>query len=204
MNEKHLDLAEALADVRRAYRLLHAYHRRLCDLLQVTDEFLSERGLEFDHWSPLNVARLPNSTKPFFKPENWAWDLTPGYLVQCIWRGSKNGTNYNIHIHAVADTGYDTSRDGEPDPCHFLPAESSKSELRIGLWRTRAKAPDWGAAWKPISRIANRKDGSEHTSKVGGDEYTHRYFDMNLAELVDEPTVRERLLLPLERWITGT
>ncbi|WP_437665385.1 hypothetical protein [Sorangium sp. So ce1182] len=36
--------------------------------------------------------------------------------------------------------------------------------------------------------------------RVGGDEYTHRYFDVNLAELGDEGAVKEKLLLPLDRW----
>ncbi|WP_437291028.1 hypothetical protein [Sorangium sp. So ce406] len=200
MSEKNLDLAGALADVRRAYRLLHAYHRRLCDLLQLTDEFLTERGFEFERWVPINVARLPQSTKPFFRPETWAWDLTPAYQVECVWWGSISGTHYKIHIHAIADTGYDDSRDGEPDPTSFRSAETAASELRIGLYRTRAKKPDWSSVWEKLSRIKDRKNGAEHKVRVGVDEYTHRYFDLNLAALGDEGAVKEKLLLPLDEW----
>jgi hypothetical protein len=39
--------------------------------------------------------------------------------------------------------------------------------------------------------------------KVGADEYTHRYFDRNLAALGDKDAVKEKLLLPLERWLVG-
>ncbi|XXY48848.1 hypothetical protein WME91_53475 [Sorangium sp. So ce269] len=200
MNEKNVDLAGALADVRRAYRLLHAYHRRLCDLLQVTEEFLAERGFEFERWAPINVARIPQSTKPFFRPEQWAWDLTPVYQVECLWRGSNNGTHYKVHIHAIADTGYDDACDGEPDPTRFRAVETAASELRIGLYRTRAKKPDWSSAWAQLSRITNRKNGTEHKVRAGGDEYTHRYFDLNLAELGNEASVKEKLLLPLDQW----
>lgn len=200
MGEKDFDLAQALAEVRGAYRLLHAYHRRLCDLLQMMDEFLSERGFEFNRWAPLNVARIPQSKKPFFRPEQWAWDLTPAYQVECSWRGSNKGTHYKVHIHAIADTGYDDSYDGEPDPTRFESAKTTVSEIRIGLYRTKAKKPDWSSAWEPISRIKNRKDGTEHKVRVSGDEYTHRYFDLNLAELGDEGAIKEKLLLPLDRW----
>ncbi|WP_437947569.1 hypothetical protein WME98_43595 [Sorangium sp. So ce296] len=203
MNEKNVDLAGALADVRRAYRLLHAYHRRLCDLLQLTDEFLAERGFEFDRWAPINVARLPQSTKPFFRPEHWAWDLTPAYQVECVWQGSSNGTHCKIHIHAIADTGYDDSCDGEPDATSFKSAETAASELRIGLHRTRATKPDWSSAWSQLSRMANRKNGAEHKVRVGGDEYAYRYFDLNLAALGDEGAIKEKLLLSLDRWRLG-
>ncbi|WP_437580652.1 hypothetical protein [Sorangium sp. So ce887] len=203
MNEMNLDLAGALAEVRRAYRLLHAYHRRLCDLLQLTDEFLAERGFEFEQWEPLNVARIPRSAKPFFRPERWAWDLTPAYQVECSWLGSSNGIHCNVYIHAIADTGYDDSCDGEPEPTRFRAAEITASELRVGLQRTRARKPDWSAAWKLFSRITNRKDGTDHQVWVDGDEYTYRYFNLNLAELGDEGAINGRLLLPLDNWRRG-
>lgn len=204
MNEKQTDLAGALVEVRHAYRLLHAYHRRLCDLLQVTDEFLSERKLRFEHWAPLNVARLPRSKKPFFVPENWAWDLTPAYQVECTWEGSSNGARHKVHLHAIADTGYDASGDGEPDPSRFEASEAAVSELRIGLYRTRAKKPDWSAAWEQLSHLTSRKNGTDHTVTAGGNDYTHRYFDVNLTHLVDERAVQEKLLAPLGRWIAHT
>ncbi|XXX81440.1 hypothetical protein WMF30_22035 [Sorangium sp. So ce134] len=168
MNEVNLELARALAEVRRAYRLLHAYHRWLCDLLQLTDEFLAELGFEFERWEPLNVARLPRSAKPFFRSERWAWDLTPAYQVECSWLGSSKGIRCKVYIHAIADTGYDDSGDTEPDPTRFRAAEDAASELRVGLHRTRAKKPDWSGAWKLLSHITSRKDGTDHQVRVGG------------------------------------
>jgi len=201
MNDNPIDVAGALVEVRRAYRLLHAYHLRLCDLLQVTHAFLAERGLEFEHWTPINVARLPRSKTPFF--DNWAWDLTPAYQVECLWQGTSHGSRCKVHIHSIADTGYDASCDGEPDPSHFKDVAETVSELRIGLYRTRAKNPDWSAAWEPLSHTTTRKDGTDHKVKVGGDEYTHRYFDVNLADLADENAVKAKLLLPIGQWIAS-
>ncbi|AUX32024.1 MULTISPECIES: hypothetical protein [Sorangium] len=203
MNEVNLNLAGALAEVRRAYRLLHAYHRRLCDLLQVTDQFLAERGFEFERWEPVNVARLPRSAKPFFRPEYWAWDLTPAYQVECSWHGSREGIHCKVYIHAIADTGYVDSGDREPDPTRFRAAEETASELRVGLHRTRARKPDWSGAWKLLSPITNLRDGTHHQVKVGEDDYTYRYFNLNLAELGDEGAINDRLLLPLDNWRRG-
>jgi hypothetical protein len=203
MSEKKDELAAALADVRRAYRLLHAYHRRLQDLLHTAHDFLEQQGFQFEQWSPLNVARLPQSTKPFFG-SHWAWDLTPGYQVQCIWRRSKDKSSHRIFLHAIADTGYKTSAEGEPNPATFEAAETSRSEIRVGMYRTQAKKPDWGAAWNLLSVKANRKNGADHIVEVEQDKYAHRYFDLDLVELGDENAVKGKLLEPLRVWIGGS
>lgn len=203
MNEKDDELAAALVDVRRAYRLLHAYHRRLQDLLHTTHDFLQNEGFEFEQWSPLNVARLPQSTKPFFG-SHWGWDLTPGYQVQCIWRRSKDKFSHRIFLHAIADTGYKASAEGEPNPATFEAAETSRSEIRVGLYRTHTKNPDWSAAWNLLSVKADRKNGAHHVVTVGKDEYAHRYFDVDLVELSDEQAVKEKLLEPIGAWIVGS
>jgi hypothetical protein len=192
----------ALVEVRRAYRLLHAYHQRVYDLFQVTDTYLSGQGLAFESWGPLNVARLPRSKTPFFKT-TWAWDMTPAYQIECQWEGTSHKHRCKVHVHAIADTGYDASCEGEPDPSQFKEVEETVSQLRVGMYRTRAKKPDWDAAWELLSRIKNRKDGADHTVSVRGDDYTHRYFDLNLADLADKPAVEARLLLPLGRWLAG-
>jgi len=203
MNDKKNELAAALVDVRRAYRLLHAYHRRLQDLLHTTHDFLMNDNFQFEHWSPINVSRLPQSTKPFFG-SHWAWDMTPGYQVECVWRRSKEKASHKIHVHAIADTGYDASAEGEPNPATFESAETSRSEIRVGLYRARTKKPDWGAAWNLLSVKANRKNGDVHVVAVGNDEYSHRYFDVDIVELGDEHAVKEKLLRPVKEWAAGS
>ncbi|HRI68758.1 MAG TPA: hypothetical protein PK156_31230 [Polyangium sp.] len=203
MNDKKDELKAALVDVRRAYRLLHAYHRRLQDLLHTTHDFLINEGFQFEYWSPLNVARLPQSTKPFFG-SHWGWDLTPGYQVQCIWRRTKDASSHRIFVHSIADTGYKTSAEGEPNPATFEAAETSRSEIRVGLYRTGTTEPDWGAAWNLLSVKPDRKNGDIHQVKVGRVEYAHRYFDVDLVELSDERAVKEKLLEPIGTWIAGS
>lgn len=203
MNDKNDELSAALVDVRRAYRLLHAYHRRVNDLLYGAHEFLAKQGAEFESWGPINVWTLPQKTKPFFRPETWAWDLTPAYQVECVWRRLRNGIHHKIHIHAIADNGYDASGEGEPNPAIFEPAEKTRSEIRVALHQTRASEPDWGASWKKLSVKTNRKNGDIHVVAVGKDEYTYRYFEINLVDLGDEQAVKEKLLEPIGVWIVG-
>lgn len=204
MNDKKDELKAALVDVRRAYRLLHAYHRRVNDLLYTAHEFLAKQHAEFDAWGPINVWMLPQKSKPFFRPETWAWDLTPAYQVECVWRRSRSGMHHKMHIHAIADTGYDASGEGEPDPAKFEHAETARSEIRVGLHRTRASEPDWGAAWKQQSGNSARKDGDVHRVKIGNDEYAYRYFAIELVELANEHAIKEKLLQPIDEWISGS
>jgi hypothetical protein len=200
MNDKKNELAAALMDVRRAYRLLHAYHRRLQDLFQCLDDVLVPKGIHFKHWRSSNVDRLPKKSKPFFR--NWAWDLTPAYQMSCVWEGVNRKHTYSIGIDAIADTGYNASGDGEPDPSRFKSADHCGSELQIGFWRTTAKEPDWGAAWTQIEK-RDWSNGDIHAATVVRAEYLYRYETVNLVDLVDEHAVREKLLEPLRVWIAG-
>lgn len=200
MNEKPIDVAGALLEVRHAYRLLHAYHQRLSDLMKLTNESLVEMGLGFERWEPNNVW-LPRSKRPFF--DHWAWDLTPAYQAQCVWGGKLHGSHCKVYILVIADTGYDPSSDGEPDPGRFKPVEATSSEVWVGMYRTKSKRPDWNASWELFKKMANRKDGNDHQVKVGEDEYTHRFFDLNLTELADKAAIKAKLLRPIEQWLPG-
>jgi hypothetical protein len=204
MSMESSDLARALCDVRRAYRLLQAYHRRLCDLLQTTDETLARQGLTFSHWEPINVARLPKRKSPFFRPTTWAWDFTPIYQVRCSWEKAEKGRSRCVVIEAVADTGFNAGEDGEPDPSRFNDVEKCATELWIALYTARTDKPDWGAAWNKIEQLPDYYDGRAHTVKVGGAEHTYQYRTVNLAELVDEGAVKAKLLAFLEAWLKET
>ena len=59
------DLGAALLDVRRAYRLLWAYHRRQSDLLSALDAHLHRHGLVFTGWRPYRFA-APSTRSAFF------------------------------------------------------------------------------------------------------------------------------------------
>jgi hypothetical protein len=195
------DLTRVLSDVRRAYRLLQVYHRRLCDLLDSLHDVLAGGGLAFDRWEPMNVWRLPKPKTPFFRPEQWAWDLTPAYQVRCAWEQAAKGRSRRVIVEAIADTGYTASDEGEPEPSAFKDAEQCATELRVILWTARAKRADWDAAWQKVEQIADPNDGESHAVDVDGVEHTCRCLRVDVADLVDAQAVREKLLDPVEEWL---
>ncbi|HSN99434.1 MAG TPA: hypothetical protein VLS89_14160 [Candidatus Nanopelagicales bacterium] len=195
------DLARSLADVRRAYRLVQLYHRRLCDLLQTVDDTLTRGGLEFDRWDPQNVARLPKAGKPFFRPEHWAWDLTPAYQVRCSWEQATKGQSRRVDLDLIADTGFAPTGEGEPDPGAFVDAERSATELHVGLWTARAKRAAWGEAWTRLEAFQDVFDGKPHTVDIDGVGHTFRHLRVDVADLVDAQAMKARLLDPIEQWL---
>jgi len=197
------DLARALVDVRKAYRLLQGYHRRLNDLLQRVEEKVGQRGLVFESWAPQNVAFLPRSTKLFFAPYNWAWDLTPAYQVSCAWSSPPAGGEVRrIGLVAVADTGYNVQGDGEPDPTRFTDAADCSTEIWIAAWTTNAKTPNWSQAWTRIQDIPQHDEGTSHSVTLDGATYTYQYLQtINVADLTSSEAVEKHLLAPIEGWL---
>jgi hypothetical protein len=204
MSTQSPDLHQALSEVRRAYRLVHVYHRRLCDLLQTIDETLSRSGLAFQRWSPINVLWLPDGTSPFFRPDKWAWDLSPAYQVLCEWKGASNDHVRRVVLECVADTGYTTTGGGEPDASRFDDVERCITEIRISMWTARSTDADWGAAWKEVEPLPDKYDGRVHAVKVDGIELTYARYAVNVAELVDESAANTKLCAPLEAWLKNS
>ncbi len=195
-------LAAALAEVRKAYRLLQAYHRRLCDTLAAMNDVLVNGGLKFTCWAPVNVDRLPRGDRPFFVADRWAWDLTPGYWTFSEWKGeNKNGSVAYVRVEAIADTGYDDSSDGEPNPANFGDVERSETELRIELWLAQTSAPNWEAARQGATSSSGMYDGQLRAIEIDRVEYTRQCFHIAIAELVDKAAVQARVVEPLERWM---
>jgi hypothetical protein len=201
MSTQSSDLHRALSEVRRAFRLLHVYHRRLCDLLQTIDETLSRSGLAFQRWSPINVLWLPDGTSPFFRPDKWAWDLSPSYQVLCEWKGAHGDQVRRVVFECVADTGYNTTGGGEPDASRFDDVERCITELRVNMWTARGTDADWGAASKEVGELPDKYDGRAHAVRVGGVDLTYARYAVDAAELVDESAVHAKLCAPLEAWL---
>jgi hypothetical protein len=197
------DLAKVLVDVRKAYRLLHGYHRRLNDLLQRVEETVGQRGLVFERWAPANVDPVPGPKKAFFSPDKWAWDLTPAYQVTCAWSSSPtSGKVRRIGLVAVADTGYSVRGDGEPNPVRFTDAADCTTEIWIAAWTSDSKTPNWSKAWEAVQRIPRYDEGETHEIKLEGAKYSYRYLKtVNVADLINPDAVEQHLLAPIEEWL---
>lgn len=200
MNEPPLDLRAALTDVRRAFRLVYAYQRRVSDLLAELSATLDANGLQFHEWSPHLYGPPTRSGTEFFRADRWAWDMLPGYSPRCEWRSEAAMVVVRRVVMVVrADSGF-RSQYGEPDPQGFVPAEDATSDLKIGLWRASTKVEDWEAAVKAVHALPDVFDGKEHTARVGAVEVAYRLLVVDLADLPDAGAVRTKLLDPLTSW----
>jgi len=131
------DLSSSLADVRRAYRLIWGYQRRIMDLVQIfEDEFPSH---EFYAWSPLSFARPTQlTTSPIHK---WAWDGLPFYKASFLYALAGSDPNH----HRVGEWLFEVTLDadnvdfaplrGEPDASKFPDAETTASTVKLIAWK---------------------------------------------------------------------
>lgn len=193
-------LGDALVDVRKAYRIVHAYQQRLWHLFRTIDHILGSAGLSFKGWYPMRYCSPPKSKTKFFV-DRWAWDFLPAFEIGCEWE-EKAGTRKfvrRVFIIAAADSGYRAPKQGEPDSNTFEPAEKTRSEIRVGLWTASSKSPNWGEAWEKLDDDAH--SGAMHTLCVKGVNYTYKYFCLDIAELVNEAAVKARLLELIELWL---
>ena len=209
MTESKLDLAAALTDVRRAYRLIYAYQRRVSDLLQEVSSTLGARGLEFYWWEANLFGGVGRGGTPFFAAGRWAWDMLPGYAPHCDWRSAAGPDQRRVVVVIRADTGF-LAKQGEPDPATFAQVEASRSELQIFLCRATGGtlAPDaynawdqtWADAWETVKGLGDLRDGRDHVGVIGPAQFTYRYIGIDIAQLPDAAAVRSKLIDPLVEW----
>ncbi|MET4634927.1 hypothetical protein [Kaistia defluvii] len=138
---------ETLTDVRRAYRLIWGYQRRIMDILNMmADEFDTH---EFYCWKTLD--RDPPAKRGTNPLKKWAWDLLPLYQASFLYtavgsdRGSLKAGEWLLEFYVNSDDidfkGY---RAGEPDALKFLSPENSNSMISLVAWKcTRDTKADW-------------------------------------------------------------
>jgi len=122
MNFKELE--DSLIDVRKAYRLLYLYQKRILDLMQFISIHYSVPFV--GGWSKFSNF-MP--TKGKVKLTHWAWDWLNMYFYEFKF-GSLlcNKTTFTILLQS--DTGFYESEITNPlDVQNFKPAEESKTRL---------------------------------------------------------------------------
>jgi len=188
------DLTEALVDVRRAYRLLWAYQRRVNDLLHAIDEHLGHHGLRQAGWKPASFLNVPNSA--FYNPKRWAWDMFPGHSVQAWWTGTTVRGPMRADVWLYTDDGFQVSR-GEPDPATW---DVSPERARSKLWlyiATGPGAPDWDGL-HALTKSTNF--GETGTFSLPSGDYQVLCLLAGLEELRDPDALHGRLLARVDRW----
>ncbi len=99
------DFGNALVDVRKAYRLLFLYQKRVMELVQFMGDTLS-----FNYkggWSWFS-ANTPSKGKGSL--ENWAWDWLNMYFYEFNFSSKEiNKNKINFSILLQSDTGFPSS-----------------------------------------------------------------------------------------------
>ena len=175
------DLKEALIDLRKAYRFIWLYQRRILDLVKETASMFD---LDFYGWSPIHFERIGKlGTDPTGK---WAWDLIPLYCASFLYvQPSYNHRHrmqgeWMLEIGVNSDDGYDPSsrKNVEPNVSDFPPPEECNSLFGLYCWFSTktVEGNDWFQLWDWNSDIEPPRDGKiiEYKNlqlKITGMEY---------------------------------
>lgn len=203
MTQRLPELDAVLGDVRRAWRLVYAWQRRVNDLVAHVDAALVGRGYAFEEWRPTRYSPPPRTGTPFFRDSTWAWDMLPGYRFWVSWVrwDAEGGRTRRVTLDVCADTGF--RKEGvEPDPADFLPAAQSDSVAWLGWWTATTHSPDWAAGWRELTRTPIVA-GEQKSAVAAGVTYTVISRAVPLAALPDLPDVDDELVTPTLAWDAG-
>lgn len=192
------ELAEALTDVRRAYRLLHGYHRRAHDLFARFDAAMEDAKVPFVESGPANFARMRQKSGKFWD-QRWAWDVLPGYGLYATYQRFKPRPLRRVALYIRVDSGYPWGS-VEPMPRDFVPVEEAQSVVGVELWTADADQFR-GDAWKALRALDSPWDGKTHEVPVEGPAHTYKYVGVDLAEITDDEQFDKLVVAPVLEWL---
>ncbi len=148
------ELQQALLDVRKAQRLLVAFHQRVLPVIQKIGDDLD---CNFDYWYPVNHELSPRGTaNPF---NRWYWDYSS--LADATFfflpedtenRNSAPKGAWALTIRLQTDTGISDSFSKKPRNWDALelnaPPEKSQTRLVISAFRSTQDTFDNWVWWK--------------------------------------------------------
>ena len=198
-------LAEALAAVRTAYRVVVAYQRRMNEVFHRMHDCLLAEDFEFQWWWPNRYARPMRQNKVQFAPHKWAWDLFPGYCLSAEWQNSTSLPVRKVWMGLETDSaiGPAKERGGQPDPATFAPVDdpSSRTEIWAGLYTADSADVNWDRVWKNelSARWGDARDNElawEHAGISG----TYQCFCVPVERLVSRERVDALLAHRVRDW----
>ncbi len=137
--DTHIDLSRALADVRKAYRLIWLYQHRVVNIINVITEKL---GYKFYRWDTGDIGRMPGQvTKNPFGDGEWIWSTLPLYRMSLLYLPTTIAWNvqkkdeWMLEVYVESDSGLKwCDDDTEVSPTEFLPVDESQTYLRLYAW----------------------------------------------------------------------
>lgn len=206
---------ESLVQLRTAYRLLNAYHRRLLDLLAMTRDTVRERfgDLPKAWWAPAQFWMPPKGNSD--PTSRWPFDFICLQDAYFNWASTDDPSKGGFYfgIGHTADSALDKKLygDQEPDPLIFSDVKESKTSLEIWAVAVARSAeqswPDLAAkhfADEQIDRIDQTwwTDRKAHKWEANGDTLHLGGFTLDVADVWTREQATSQLVEPLITLIT--
>lgn len=184
------DFKNTLIDVRKAYRLLFLYQKRVMELVQFIGDTLS-----FNYqggWSWFSDGTPKNGKGSL---ENWSWDWISMYFYEfnfAIKEVNKNKIKFSILLQS--DTGfYDAQPHSKQEVETFLSPENSETKL-IFLVGKNCWYPDFAIDFEETNAIY-KKELSEYAKTV--EEKTLLAKSFLLSDFINLDTTQNALI----KWV---
>lgn len=143
-------------DVRKAYRFLYQYQRRVMDLIAY---IANHWDYTFEKGEPI-FCNPPSLKKVNPTSNHWAWDFLVFYNHNFVFQG-KDFENYNdvkLMLNIVSDTGFfDNENNSKLNISDFGNVEKAGTKLHIILKTNRIKWDDYKEKQYP-----NNQNNSEY------------------------------------------
>lgn len=188
-------LQDALLDVRKAFRLLWGYHRRVRDIVELCARILpgtTPRQMFINY-------PLSETTKPL--GSNWdTWECTPTvhwtFLFLPGGRRSKGlSARMVLGMSFIADTAFDDAETSDPDPVEFGPVEGARTVVDLYMYTARSRVKvDWLEMWNELD--AHRLEATAaamEDDEVPSDRYFVYWQRYPLQDFKDKSSV-ERMV----------
>jgi len=135
-------LSDVLLDVRKAYRLIFLYQRRVLDLCDEIKEAFPKNLLPY-FWTASHIGVSPARGPLFRVPNAWAflplYDFCAFYLPEGVHNEELKPGDWMLTVRVSADSGCPDPFPGEPDPTQFTDLASCESSVRLYVYYSSQK-----------------------------------------------------------------
>lgn len=193
---------DGLQQVRTAYRLVHAYHRRLFDLFLVTRDAVAEQHgpLVRAWWDRMEFSMPPKGGTDV--TDRWVYDFVPLQEARFVWASSEEPSKGGWYFGLChrPDSALEAGGAEEPDALQLGPVAEARSTLEA--WAV-AVPPGHDGRWSDVEqRVVPVDDGwwedrAVHTVPWGGCVIALGGFDVDLASVWTLESARGALVEPL-------
>lgn len=195
------ELEATLRTVREAYRVVHAYQRRVLDMMAALDREFATRQLSFSWWSPACTLRPPERSSRSVLGDRWAWDLSPGVAMSFAWshEPSANAPWRRVLVLPIAEWIARSNAGGEPDGDSLGDASERRSKIVVRCEAASGRI-DWDELWLALSSRPGWRQGTQ-TFSVGATACAAEVVvDESLSRIRDTDALRERVVTPVAKW----